>query len=285
MKKWKMLLLIALILVASAGNALAAPSPAELYVMIQELQALTTGMQTTINAQQATIASLSAQLGNVESRVAVNEHQLVDAFSVLNGADFNLLTQLAPYVSVDQNELNGVAGPHVIFSGVNVHFQSGSGETNGTPNGLGNVLIGYNEVPETLLEGDRGGSHNLIMGREHKFLSNDSILHGWGSTANAHAVAILGGDGTVVNSSYSVAAGGMNNTINSHGVVLGGEFNVIDGNYSVIVGGQSNRTIGQRATVTGGHSNTASGNYSSVSGGVEVQAVNDYSWAAGALTQ
>jgi hypothetical protein len=263
MKSWVQKIVLATfgVTIILSGNAWAgafAEAAAALESQINQLQSI-------VSAQQATIDSLTAQLAAIET---------------------NSLLDLGPYVRVDQSELNGVAGPHVIFDGVNVHVVSGSGETNGTPNGLGNLIVGYNEAPDVLLEGDRGGSHNLIMGREHKFLSNDSILHGWGSEARAHAVAIFAGDGTVSSSSYSAAIGGRNNIIDAgHGVTIGGFENRVSASYGVAVGGQNNVVTGMQATVTGGDSNTASGNYSSVSGGTEVQAVNDYSWAAGTLLE
>jgi hypothetical protein len=84
----------------------------------------------------------------------------------------NNVIQLDPYVSVDPNPENGVIGPNVIFKGANIHIVSGSGSTNddGNPTGLGNLIIGYDETgPHALDPGDRGGSHNLIIGTFHKF--------------------------------------------------------------------------------------------------------------------
>src|SRR3954451_22216241 len=45
------------------------------------------------------------------------------------------------------------------FSGENVQVVNGSGKEDAS-NGLGNVVVGYNETP-----GDQTGSHNLILGR------------------------------------------------------------------------------------------------------------------------
>jgi hypothetical protein len=68
-----------------------------------------------------------------------------------------------------------VAGPHIIISGANLHLVSGSGATNDgdEPLGLGNLIIGYNEGPaeagSPLNPGQRGGSHNVVIGPYHKF--------------------------------------------------------------------------------------------------------------------
>src|SRR5205823_4276431 len=86
----------------------------------------------------------------------------------------------------------GVIGPNITFKGANIHIVSGSGRTddNGNPTGLGNLIIGYDEdpknsltgdssdgipinaapgVPSPLSPGDRGGSHNLVIGGGNRF--------------------------------------------------------------------------------------------------------------------
>ena len=70
---------------------------------------------------------------------------------------------LAPFVSVDPHPELGMVGPNIIFHGANIHIESGSGRTdeNGKPRGLGNLVIGYNEL---IGPSPRAGSHNLIMG-------------------------------------------------------------------------------------------------------------------------
>jgi hypothetical protein len=61
----------------------------------------------------------------------------------------NKVLALAPFVTVGPNPENGVRGPHITFSGVNIRLVNGSGTThdNGTPIVLGNLIIGYDEVP------------------------------------------------------------------------------------------------------------------------------------------
>ena len=56
---------------------------------------------------------------------------------------------LNSFVTVDPNPENGVIGPHITFKGANIHIVSGSGSTNdnGSPTGLGNLIIGYDENP------------------------------------------------------------------------------------------------------------------------------------------
>src|SRR5207237_2939381 len=60
-------------------------------------------------------------------------------------------------------------GTDVFFEGCNVHIQSGAGTTYAPVNGLGNLILGYNENANTPL--DRSGSHNLVVGSSHTYSS------------------------------------------------------------------------------------------------------------------
>ena len=53
------------------------------------------------------------------------------------------------------------------MTGANVQIVDGTGDTGGTPNGLGNLIVGYNAS-----SGDtRTGSHNLVVGDLHTYTS------------------------------------------------------------------------------------------------------------------
>ena len=52
-------------------------------------------------------------------------------------ARIEVLEAKLAYMSVADSTINGLAGPHVIFDGVNLHVQNGLGMTE-TINGLGN---------------------------------------------------------------------------------------------------------------------------------------------------
>jgi hypothetical protein len=73
----------------------------------------------------------------------------------------------------------------IILSGVNLHIVNGLGRTDcgepdtpvpDCPNGLGNLIVGYNE-PRGFGEDIRTGSHNVVVGQEHNF----SRFGGWWS--------------------------------------------------------------------------------------------------------
>jgi len=60
-------------------------------------------------------------------------------------------------------------GNVIVFSGVNVQIVDGSGDTYGDVNGLGNLIVGYNELRGT--SDNRTGSHNVVIGAEHNYSS------------------------------------------------------------------------------------------------------------------
>jgi len=106
-----------------------------------------------------------------------------------------VLTDLAKYVKIEPGMVNGVKGPHVIFSGVNLHVESGSGTTAeaGAPTGLGNLIVGYNEMPMPT-GGSRVGSHNLVVGPSHAFTSTGGAVFGDNNLISGQSATILGGN-------------------------------------------------------------------------------------------
>jgi hypothetical protein len=198
-------------------------------------------LQTTVALLQSQVSSLQRSNTTLQSEVTALQNELAAARSVL---------ALAPYVRVDPNAEIGVIGPNIVFSGANIHIVSGSGATDDNLSkgesltGLGNLIIGYNEDPANpafrfsgtpLGPGDRGGSHNLVIGRGHTFtkaafgglvagevnkISNSeaSILGGGNNTASGVAASVLGGVG---NTASGVAASVLGGTYNSVGTDWG----------------------------------------------------------------
>ena len=112
------------------------------------------------------------------------------------------------------NTLNGVKGPHVIFHHANVHVQSGSGTTTeaGGLTGLGNLIVGYNEMPGQS-SGARVGSHNLVVGPSHAFTSRGGVVFGRGNLISGEYATTLGG---VQNSSEGAAS----SILGGYGVIV-----------------------------------------------------------------
>jgi hypothetical protein len=229
------------------------------------------GIRAEIAAFQAQVTALQSQVNSLQTQLAAvqSNHALL----------------LGPFVSVNPNGTGpdkGVTGPNIYFSGANIHIVSGSGATNETasPTGLGNFIIGYDEDPSTAGEGgapdagippiiplppleagDRGGSHNLVIGRWHRF------------TKAAFGGFIAGEANTIVGQGPSVSGGAANTADGTDASVTGGRFNTAGAPYSSVTGGQGNIAtlssghFGFGASVSGGSGNRADGTDASVCGG------------------
>ncbi len=155
------------------------------------------------------------------------------------------------------------------FSGVNVHIVDGSGTTDGTVNGLGNLIVGYNELRGSL--DDRTGSHNIVVGREHNYSSYGGLVAGSLNTLTAPYASVSGGRNNSARYAYSSVSGGEFNQALGYGdSVSGGHNNTANGQYASVSGGYSNEASGEGASVSGGYDSTATGDYATVSGGVKI---------------
>ncbi len=200
-------------------------------------------------------AAESAQKGGLADRVAQLEAQVA------------AMEEILQFVYVETEEINGLAGPHWIIEGANVHVRSGSGSTrddceDDLPNcenltGRGNLLVGYNERYLPPRDGSRSvrtGSHNLVVGDGHSYASFGGFVAGRNSRVTGANASVSGGIG-----------------------------NRAIGWGSSVCGGIGNMAIGRYSSASGGSHNTASGDSSSVSGGDVRDAPDDSSWAAGSL--
>jgi hypothetical protein len=198
------------------------------------------------------------------------------------------LLTLAQHLRVETGVLNGLAGPHVIIEGANVHVRSGSGATrdNGTPTGLGNLVVGYNEPMAGADPSYRGGSHNLVVGPEHLYSSTGGFVAGFANGVAGESTSVAGGSDNLASGLNASVAGGVSNTASGdYANVLGGEFNTAQGFGATVAGGRENVASGGDASVSGGTENTASGLFSVVGGGSGRTAGGMSSWAAGSLLE
>jgi hypothetical protein len=257
---------------------------ASLQSTVSGLQTANTEQQNEINSLQTSNAKLQTQVSSLQTSNTTLQHQLANAKNVL---------ALDPFVRVDPNPEIGVIGPNIIFSGANIHIVSGSGRTDdtgihGTPTGLGNLIIGYNEDPGTYVDsspfdnlplsplksGDRGGSHNLVIGAANRFTqaTYGGLVVGTANTVDGYGASVSGGAGNTARSYGASASGGFSNTAGSFfSSVSGGRYNVAALFFTSVSGGDSNTAgdghYGVGASVSGGAGNTASGDYASVTGG------------------
>ncbi len=187
------------------------------------------------------------------------------------------------------------SGNEITISGANLHINSATGSTDGSVNGLGNLIVGYNE--ERGSGDDRSGSHNIVVGVMQNFSSygglvvgfsnniegpSASITGGYNNTASGTASSVSGGENNTAYWSASCVTGGSNNTASgTASSVSGGYGNTASGLYTSVSSGGFNTASGDSASVSGGFGNTASYYYSSVSGGTNNIASNVYSSVSG----
>jgi hypothetical protein len=201
-------------------------------------------------------------------------------------------------------------GNEVFITGANLHIVNGLGSTDCTdeegeeipdcPNGLGNLIVGYNELRNSPDFPDvRTGSHNVVVGQQHNFsrfgglvvgefntISGDfaAVSGGLSNTASGTAASVSGGNVNRASGGWPSGSGGQVNT--AEGVftsVSGGLFNVASGIRGSVSGGSNNTASGFDSSVSGGQGNEARGDRSSVSGGLNRTAPGEHDWVAGSL--
>jgi hypothetical protein len=193
---------------------------------------------------------------------------------LLPEAEEEKLAAILPY---EKYVASGVGGkPTIQISGANLQVLSGSGSTDGTVNGAGNVIIGYDEAP-----GAQTGSHNLVLGGKQTYTSYGSLVGGWDNTASGPFTDAFGLSNTASGEWTSVSGGAANIASGEGASVSGGVENTVTGHYSSVSGGVENRIESAGASVSGGFGNIAAGDYDWVSGGYKNEVFDDYSSASG----
>jgi hypothetical protein len=173
-------------------------------------------------------------------------------------------------------------GDEVIIQGANLHIVNGLGSTNcadndpgepipNCPNGLGNLIVGYNEPRDGDAPTVRTGSHNVVVGRGHNFSSFGGL--------------VVGSTNEISGAFASVSGGNDNKALASFSSISGGRFNETGDEAALVSGGQRDEALGPVSSVSGGESNVASGIESSISGGkgITITEDTDHSWAAGSI--
>ena len=242
------------------------------------LMVAATGLQSQIDRLDIPdLAAMEAEVTSLKSRADA----LGKADETMQAQMDNLIALNVPQLSVDVQSLTerlaGVTrnGDTLKFDAMNIQLTSGGGATDAKVNGLGNLIIGYDEKITPFLEGDKpesekSGSHNLIVGKGHNYA-------GYGG--------IVAGRDNVVAGNYGMAAGTRNQALGDFSSVTGGQLNTAAGWYASVSGGFRNLASENSASVSGGQLNVAAGAASSVGGGFQVRAQGNSNWAAGRLFQ
>lgn len=160
-----------------------------------------TGTGTSTGPSLADFNTLKGRVDAAETTLGLHTTSLTEVRN-------NPVLALRDYLRVETTALNGMLGPHIIFSGANVHVRNGANAT-ATTNSLGNLVLGYNETAQGVL---RDGSHNLVNGTGNSFRSFGGVVFGT-DNINSHPFAtILGGGQNRATAPYSTVIGGQQNT-------------------------------------------------------------------------
>ena len=229
--------LLALLLLAPAPDVGAQQTGGlpEIEKRLAALSALTGSQSVQIAALQAALSAEAASRLALAARVAVLESRTQDMSRLVD-----------PNTGQDT----------VRFTAVNVQIVNGTGTRDAPVNGLGNLIVGYNEFRGNPNANFRTGSHNLVVGDLNNYSSFGGLL-----------------------------AGIFNTVSGQYGSVTAGNVNTASGTASSVSGGRFNTASSDYASVSGGSDNTASSYAATVSGGFERNAAGFTDWAAGALSQ
>lgn len=188
--------------------------------MVMQLQREVENLKKEIAARPGTGTGTSTgpsltDFNNLKTRVADAETTLGQHTTSLTEVRSNPVLALKDYLRVETTAVNGMLGPHIIFTGVNVHVRNGANATT-TTNSLGNLVLGYNETAQGVA---RDGSHNLVSGQGNSFRSFGGLVFGTDNLISGQFATVLGG--------------GQNRAIAPYSTVIGSQQNVSDSNYEI----------------------------------------------------
>ena len=219
--------------------------------------------------------SLPSILELLAGLLVVQQEQIASLEEQLLGQE-EAIASLAPLLSlVPVAERSSFGQDTWNLSGLNVRLDNGAGTTYGASNGLGNLILGYNEsegghrdAEGNFMDGEvRVGSHNLVVGAGHTYGSNGSLLGGYNNSLLGQGSAIISGQASLVTGTWSAILGGLDNRATATN--------------TCISGGHSNTASGDRASVSGGLLNISSGIATSILGGQYMQVSEQYETASG----
>ena len=230
------------------------------------------------------VIRLQHEVAALDATVLRQEADLRKLHSTIDAQDLTI-AQLGNSVSSHEQKLQFVTvdGTDMYITGANLNIRDGSGATGGTlgspyipnPNGLGNLIIGYNEngIPPctgcpSQAERPRTGSHNLVLGVDNGYTSIGGIVAGFSNTISGPYATITAGEYSIASDKFSSVSGGEGNSATAEGAaVCGGHYGVASGLWSSVSGGEDNSASAEGAAVSGGLQGVASGRWSSVSAG------------------
>jgi hypothetical protein len=117
---------------------------------------------------------------------------------------------------------------------MNLQVVNGTGEFSPSPNGLGNIIIGYNY---TTGSPSRTGSYYLVIGERNDYTGLNGIVASHENKATGWGASVIGSVGNTASGEDSSVSGGRGNVaVGNYASGSGGQANYANGDYSSILG-------------------------------------------------
>jgi len=286
----KISMIVALMLLLPSGAYAASPAVDDLTARVEALEALISDLQGQIDAIGPHSPDLTSDVAaNATAIASIGPHFSGDHDDLTNvTSDQHHISEAASVADLEYllaNVSRGVdlyTGKDTLrLAGMNLQVVNGSGTTDGSPDGTGNVIIGYNKLGNG--DGDaRTGSHMLVIGEQNSYTSYGGMVVGFSNTASGGYASVSGGSENIASGVYSSVSGGyLNEASNYYSSASGGGGNIASGGYASVSGGANNEASGYISSISGGELNNASGNSASVNGGKINWADGSYSSISG----
>jgi len=186
-----------------------------------ELAALTdrvTALETDLTTAQTNLAAAQAALAAHAADAAAHHTKYTNAEASAAAVAAVDISDLESAIASYDDPLDGVTRfdddpltdntDTIRFTGMNVQVVNGSGTTNGTPDGTGNLIIGYNESRSWAGDNDRTGSHMLVIGSENNYSSYGGMVVGYHNETSGGFSTVSGGSGNTASAAVSTVSGG-----------------------------------------------------------------------------
>jgi len=164
------------------------------------------GIPFQLAALEARLAALETDNSGLEQRVSDREIQN-SGFEGRQAALEQLL------LGVSRNDPGG-PGDTLTLSRMNLQVVNGSGNTS-TINGLGNIILGYDDMSADPDADDQSGSHNLVVGDDHTFSRDSALVAGFNNAATGLHASVTGGANNTASGDFSIVGGGLGNAAHS----------------------------------------------------------------------
>ncbi len=145
-----------------------------------------------------TVPKRGLQLWRQQLQNSAEQAAIIDSLE----ADIETLMNLLAGVSRD--------GSTIVFEDVNLQIVNGNGATDSTVqdddgNGVGNLIVGYNEKRSS--GSNKSGSHNLIVGPYNNYPSYGGLVAGSYNTISGNYSSVSGGKDRSATGQLDWAAG------------------------------------------------------------------------------